>query len=297
MTQLYASVALGTAATVMAMTLLLLRINIYSRRAALTLARRWIMTSNSTSFAVLAPLAAIALCSFSAIPALHVPINDRQSTAGAVPSTPAAASADGEALNSLRAYVDKLDDGAKADGDAVQASAAAELPAVDVMVAKLIARLQDQPDDVAGWKMLGWSYLNTNRPDEAVQAYETALKLAPNDTEIEKALQAARSTKSETPSASATQSALHAAAEPSTDLEQDAMVRGMVDRLAARLETSSNDEEGWTQLIRSRMVLGEKDAASTALSKALAAFSNDKAAKDRLVAVAQSLGVAQAPAP
>lgn len=294
MTQLYASVALGTAATVMALTLLLLRINLYSGRAALTLARRWITTSNFTSFFVLAPLTAIALCSFAAIPALHVHTNEQQTMRGSLANTEMTAG-DGDAWNSLRAYVDKLDNATKTDGDAAQAADAAELPAVDVMVAKLIARLQDQPNDVAGWKMLGWSYLNTNRPEEAVQAYETALKLAPGDTEIEKALQAARSTKSETLGASTPQSTPHAAAEPSADLEQDAMVRGMVDRLAARLETSPNDEEGWTQLIRSRMVLGEKAAASTALSKALATFSNDTAAKDRLVAIAQSLGVAPTP--
>lgn len=297
MTQLYASVALGTAATVMALTLLLLRINVYSGRAALTFARRWITTSNSASFAVLAPLAAIALCSFAAIPALHVPINDRQSVVGSVSSSETA-SADGGALNSLRAYVAKLDSDGNGDGVAAQTSAAAELPAVDIMVSKLIARLQDQPNDVAGWKMLGWSYLNTNRPDDAVQAYETALQLAPSDTEVEKALQAARSSKSETPSAVATQSTPHVAAEPSgATLEQDAMVRGMVDRLAARLKTSPNDEDGWTQLIRSRMVLGEKSGASTALSQALATFASDTAAKDRLTAVARSLGVEQAPSP
>lgn len=296
MTQLYASVALATASTVMALTLLLLRINVYSGRAALTFARRWITTSNSTSFAVLAPLSAIALCSFAAIPASHVPIDDRQSIVGGASSSETLAE-DG-ALNSLRAYVAKLDSDGKSEGAAATTPDTVELPAVDVMVAKLIARLQEQPNDVAGWKMLGWSYLNTNRPDDAIQAYATALKLAPGDAEVEKALNAARSVKSETPNAAASQPTSQIAAETgNAPLEQDAMVRGMVDRLAARLEKSPNDEEGWTQLIRSRMVLGEKAAASAALSQAIATFESDTAAKDRLTAVARSLGVEHALGP
>ena len=69
------------------------------------------------------------------------------------------------------------------------------------------------------------------------------------------------------------------------------MIRGMVDRLATRLETSPNDEEGWLRLMRSRMTLGEKDAAKAALTKALETFAGDAAAKDRLTAAARELGV------
>ncbi len=69
------------------------------------------------------------------------------------------------------------------------------------------------------------------------------------------------------------------------------MIHGMVDKLAARLETSPADENGWLRLMSSRMTLGEKDAAKAALLKALAAFASDADAKTRLTAAARELGI------
>jgi cytochrome c-type biogenesis protein CcmH len=50
-------------------------------------------------------------------------------------------------------------------------------PDVSAMVAKLERRLQDQPNDLPGWLMLGRSYLALNRLDDAVVAYEHAHRL------------------------------------------------------------------------------------------------------------------------
>jgi cytochrome c-type biogenesis protein CcmH len=69
------------------------------------------------------------------------------------------------------------------------------------------------------------------------------------------------------------------------------MIHDMVDRLAARLETSPNDENGWLRLMSSRTTIGEKDAAKTALVKALAVFAGDAAARMRLIAAARELGL------
>lgn len=277
MTEIYAAIAVGTAASLTALTLVLLRVTSHGTRPVLTLARRWSLTSNRASFAILLPIGAIAVYSFASIPARIWSPN------AALPI----AAADRETWDQLRAYADTIGGENKPAagqtfGDAV------ELPAVDVMVAKLIGRLKDDPNNVAGWKMLAWTFLNTNRPSEAVEAYETALKLAPGDAEVEKALQAARSANAGTESASASQPA-GSASDPAHG--EDAMVRGMVERLATRLESAPNDEGGWQQLIRSRMVLGEKDAAATALSKAIAAFASDNAAQDRLIANARFLGL------
>jgi cytochrome c-type biogenesis protein CcmH len=59
------------------------------------------------------------------------------------------------------------------------------VPAPDVlaMVAKLERHLREDPNDVAGWLMLGRSYLALQRMDDAVNAYERACKLAGNNTE------------------------------------------------------------------------------------------------------------------
>jgi cytochrome c-type biogenesis protein CcmH len=52
--------------------------------------------------------------------------------------------------------------------------------------------------------------------------------------------------------------------------DRNAMVRGMVDRLAERLQDNPNDADGWLRLARAREVLGEVDAAREALRRAVA---------------------------
>jgi cytochrome c-type biogenesis protein CcmH len=62
---------------------------------------------------------------------------------------------------------------------------AQSVPAPDVlaMVAKLEQHLREDPNDVAGWLMLGRSYLALQRLEDAVSAYERARRLAGNNTE------------------------------------------------------------------------------------------------------------------
>src|ERR1700682_1813864 len=56
-------------------------------------------------------------------------------------------------------------------------SEAAAGPDVAAMVAKLEKRLQDQPNELTGWLMLGRSYLALNRLADAVVAYDHAYRL------------------------------------------------------------------------------------------------------------------------
>lgn len=308
MTQIYALIAIGTAATLMAIILLLLRTKVQGRQPAVALAQQWAATRLRTSTVVVAGLAAIAAFSFSELPA-----NDPSLAAGpsglsavanapanAVNATPADAStSDPQALAALRAYADNIGDKQSPPQAATSAPSAnsTALPDVASMLEKLIARLEKQPDDVNGWKTLGWSYLNTGNPTDAVKAYETALKLKPADVEIQKGLEQARSAQtlasraaSSDPAPQPTAQDIKAAADLS-ETQRDSMIRGMVDKLATRLETSPNDEDGWLRLMRSRMTLGEKDAAKAALAKALETFSSDAAAKARLTSAASELGV------
>ncbi len=73
--------------------------------------------------------------------------------------------------------------------------------------------------------------------------------------------------------------------------EQDEMVKGMVDRLAARLRQNPRDAEGWIRLMRSRMVLNDPRAAGEALGAGLTAFRNDAATQARIRGAARELGV------
>lgn len=81
-----------------------------------------------------------------------------------------------------------------------------------------------------------------------------------------------------------------AASQMSTE-DRQAMIRGMVDRLAERLEGAPDDLEGWHKLIRARMVLGERAEAAAALARARGVFAGDAGALARLDAAAVELGL------
>jgi cytochrome c-type biogenesis protein CcmH len=59
---------------------------------------------------------------------------------------------------------------------------------INAMVARLAARLEQQPDDVDGWARLGRSYMVLNQPDKARDAYARAVKLKPDDPALKQAL-------------------------------------------------------------------------------------------------------------
>lgn len=73
--------------------------------------------------------------------------------------------------------------------------------------------------------------------------------------------------------------------------DRQAMIRGMVDRLAERLKASPDDPDGWIRLIRSRMVLGQPQLARQALDEAVQAFADSPEMKERVIAEAGKLGV------
>ncbi len=66
-----------------------------------------------------------------------------------------------------------------------------------------------------------------------------------------------------------------AAAKEMTDTDRNAMVRGMVDRLAERLKQNGEDVEGWLRLVRAYLVMGERDKAASARADARQAVAND----------------------
>lgn len=70
--------------------------------------------------------------------------------------------------------------------------------------------------------------------------------------------------------------------------QQEAMVRTMVDGLAAKLQADPKQPDRWVMLIRSRMQLGQAREASQALSQALAA---NPGARGELLQAAKTLGV------
>jgi cytochrome c-type biogenesis protein CcmH len=246
---------------------------------------------------------------------------------------------------------------------------------IESAVAQLEDHLASSPDDAEGWQMLGWSYFRMNRFVDAQKAYETALKITPENPETLSAygetltmvadrmvtdaalavftkalsldpreprsgfysalakdqrgdgagaladwtamlnsapadapwtsslraqvrelagrLGAPIPDVAQEPEAKGPDAADIAAASQMSPAQRQEMIQGMLERLETRLAENPNDLAGWQQLIRSRMVLGQREAAATALATARAALSGDSAVLSQLNQFAQSEGLAQ----
>ena len=55
---------------------------------------------------------------------------------------------------------------------------------MDMLVAKLAERMENDPDNLEGWVMLGRSYMAMGRLEDALRTYEKARKLAPEEPEV-----------------------------------------------------------------------------------------------------------------
>lgn len=100
-------------------------------------------------------------------------------------------------------------------------------------------------------------------------------------------LQALTSVAENRPSADAS-----AADTPEERGAEQKMIRGMVERLAARLKDNKSDLDGWVMLIRSYAVLKEADKAKAAMAAAREQFASDKNALAQIDAITNELSFA-----
>jgi cytochrome c-type biogenesis protein CcmH len=75
------------------------------------------------------------------------------------------------------------------------------------------------------------------------------------------------------------------------DADRQAMIDGMVTRLADRLKANPNDPDGWARLIHSRMVLGQSDQAKRDLSAARGALAGAPEGLAKVNAAADEAGL------
>jgi cytochrome c-type biogenesis protein CcmH len=252
--------------------------------------------------------------------------------------------------------------------------AAAGTGQVETMITKLQARLQTNPKDAEGWRMLGWAQFNTQHFAASAEAYAKALELDPANVDYKSAYAESLVQSAEgvvTPKAQAliaevlakdpkeyralfydalaheqagdqngaldrwmgllaaapadanwrddvkqrvinlgkatgrdvaaatTLPKLDPAAptKPLAADEKNAMVAGMIAKLATKLEANPKDRDGWAMMIRSLAVTGDKKGAEEALNKATEIFKGDQGTIDGLNSVAKGAGVASAAAP
>lgn len=105
-----------------------------------------------------------------------------------IPSAPFAS----EPVTSSKSVLDELEKRFSGTNRAIQANnvladSSAEVGDAEQLVVNLAARLEQNPDDAQGWRMLGWSYFNTKRYDKAAKAYARAVALKNDDPDLQSA--------------------------------------------------------------------------------------------------------------
>lgn len=169
--------------------LLLLRVNDRVGDVFIRAIGSWRRAKASTSALILVLFSVCAATGFAAGVASHVKVANGGGVASHIKGSRMGLPDD--VMEDLAAYVAGLDGQDHTATARAPNNAVAQLPDVDTMIKNLVLRLQQQPNDVEGWKTLGWSFLNTGQRNDAIAAYQTALKLKPGDPEIQKGLQQA----------------------------------------------------------------------------------------------------------
>jgi cytochrome c-type biogenesis protein CcmH len=188
-----------------------------------------------------------------------------------------------------------------------QALAANEQNAmVDGMIAKLTEKLQANPKDRDGWAMMIRSLTVRGDKAGADKALAEALAIFKDDPATLEGLKsiatsaqfgkiakeaAAPPAQAVAPDLNSVDQTTRAAVENAAPADQQAMIKGMVAKLAARLDASPDDSEGWIKLMRAYTVLQDQAAASAALAKAMQIFAGDPAKHDAIMAAAKEMGV------
>jgi len=149
---------------------------------------------------------------------------------------------------------------------------------------------------------LGLAAEQDGQRDKAANIWRDLIAEAPAGTpwviDVRNALARVEST-STASAAPATPAAVKVADTDSPPSDQQEAIRGMVDRLAARLKQDGSDLNGWVQLVRSYKVLGAPDKARAAAADARQAFAGEPEKLQQLNAALQQLedNAAATPAP
>ncbi len=206
----------------------------------------------------------------------------------------------------LAALAEPKDQGA----ESAEASAAApqgdQGAMIRGMVERLSARLKENAADLDGWLRLIRSYAVLKEPAKMQEAVALARKQFASEPEaldkigsLTRELDQAAPKADEQASAKPFQGARTAmsdstdSSEKPSNANQD-MIRGMVERLAARLKENANNLDGWLMLIRSYAVLKEPAKMQEAVASARTQFASEPQALDKIGALTRELG--QAPA-
>jgi cytochrome c-type biogenesis protein CcmH len=140
---------------------------------------------------------------------------------------------------------------------------------------------------------LGLAAEQDGRGSDAAEIWRTLIARAPADApwvdSVREALARVEPQSSSSSPGPSKEEMLAAGEMPQADREQ--MVRGMVERLAARLAENGSDVDGWVRLMRAYVVLGERDKARNAAEDARRAFKDMPDLRRRIDDTAKAIGI------
>ena len=137
--------------------------------------------------------------------------------------------------------------------------------------------------------LLARAYLRLGRVEDGLAAYNGAIDLSNGNEAIVDERQRVLQMLQDRAAAPAIDPEARARIEAMSADEQAAMIEGMVEGLAVRLEQDPNDLEGGMRLIRARVVMGDSDQARLDLASALEVFPPETEAGVQLQSLANEL--------
>jgi len=175
-------------------------------------------------------------------------------------------------------------------GEAIAAAASGVVTA-EAKVEFERAHALDANDPKANY-FLGLAAEQDGRKDDAANIWRALLAKAPADAPWRSLVQTSLA---RVGGGGATMPALSddtiAASRDMNEGDRNAMVRGMVERLATRLKQNGDDVEGWLRLVRAYLVMGDRDKAVGASTEARQAVANDAARLRQLNEGLKTLGL------
>jgi cytochrome c-type biogenesis protein CcmH len=197
-----------------------------------------------------------------------------------------------DAVKAYRNSIAYNGDGAERRADLGEAMAAA---AGGVVTAEAKAEFERavalDASDVKARFFLGLSAEQDGRPADAAAIWRAMLASAPAGAPWRGLVQASLARVGGGAAAPALSDDTIAAAKDMNETDRNAMIRGMVARLASRLQQDGSDVEGWLRLVRAYMVLGDRDKARQALADARQAVGSDAGRLQKLNEGLKDLGL------
>jgi cytochrome c-type biogenesis protein CcmH len=205
------------------------------------------------------------------------------------------ASADAPWAGIVRSALARLDGTAPtaAAPSAPAAGGGADNAMIRGMVERLAARLRENGADADGWVRLARSYKVLGDDARLQAAVADARRALAGDAAKLAAFEDGLKNIDSEPAAAPAPPQAVAAGPTETPAEQDQMIRGMVERLAARLRQDGSDVNGWIMLVRSYLVLGERQRAEAAAVAARAAIGAKADDRQRFEDGLKTLGITQ----